>query len=57
MLKLLRELVNRKNYATRAEDRGGVFDYIERFYNRKRGHSYNKGVSPVKYGEYYSNSL
>ena len=43
---LKRERVNRRVYATRAEARADVFDYIERFYNRSRSHSYNAGVPP-----------
>jgi len=54
---LKRERVNRKTYTTRAEARADVFDYIERFYNRKRRHSYNDGLPPVRYAENYSNSL
>ena len=37
---LKRERVNRCRYRTRAEARVDVFDYIERFYNRRRRHSH-----------------
>lgn len=33
---LKRERVNRRRYATRAEARSDVFDYIERFYNQRK---------------------
>ena len=33
---LKRERVNRRRYVTRAEARSDVFDYIERFYNRRK---------------------
>jgi putative transposase len=33
------ERVNRRVYATRDEARADVFDYVERFYNRRRQHS------------------
>jgi len=33
------ELVNHERYATRAEARASIFEYIEVFYNRKRLHS------------------
>ena len=33
---LKQERVNRRRYVTRAEARSDVFDYIERFYNRRK---------------------
>ena len=33
---LKRERVNRRHYATRAEARADIFDYIERFYNKRK---------------------
>jgi transposase InsO family protein len=33
------ELVNEQRYATRAQARGSIFEYIEGFYNRQRRHS------------------
>ena len=35
---LKRERVNKRRYRTRADARRDVFDYIERFYNRRRPH-------------------
>ena len=46
---LKRERVNRRRYRTRAEARSDVFDYIERFYNRRRRHSHTKGLPPAEY--------
>ncbi len=43
---LKRERTRRRNYRTRDEARADVFDYIERFYNRKRRHSYVGNISP-----------
>jgi transposase InsO family protein len=43
------ERVNDRNYWTREEAQTDIIDYIERFYNRKRRHSYLGYVSPVKY--------
>ena len=48
---LKRERVNRRRYATRFEARRDIFDYIERFYNRKRSHSFTDGLPPQKYEE------
>lgn len=33
------ELLDRRSWATRAQIRSAVFDYIERFFNRRRLHS------------------
>jgi len=46
---LKRERVNRTRYRTREEARSDVFDYIERFYNRQRSHSYLGYISPVEF--------
>ena len=46
---LKRERVNRVRYRTRDEARADVFDYIERFYNRQRPHSYLGYTSPVQF--------
>ena len=54
---LKRERVNRRRYATRAEARADVFDYIERFYNRQRRHSYTQGLAPSVYAEQGSRAL
>ena len=40
------ELVNHERYATRAQARASIFEYIEVFYNRKRLHSSLGYVSP-----------
>lgn len=54
---LKRERVNRRQYSTRAQARVDVFDYIERFYNRQRSHSYAEGLPPATYAERLSKSL
>jgi len=46
---LKRERIRRRSYATREEAKSDVFDYIERFYNRWRRHSYLGYVSPVEF--------
>ena len=46
---LKRERTKRRNYRTRDEARSDVFDYIERFYNRKRRHGYVGNISPVQF--------
>ena len=46
-----REWVNRCRYRTRAEARVDVFDYIERFYNRRRRHSHTNGLPPAEYAK------
>jgi transposase InsO family protein len=43
------ERVNDRDYWTREEAQSDIIDYIERFYNRKRRHSYLGYVSPVEY--------
>jgi putative transposase len=43
---LKKERVRRKIYRTQDEARVDLFDYIEMFYNRKRRHSHNGGISP-----------
>ncbi len=48
---LKRERVYRRRYQTRAEARTDIFEYIERFYNRQRRHSYTNGVAPAIYGK------
>ena len=44
---LKRERIKRKIYASRDDARADVFDYIEMFYNPRRRHSSNGGLSPV----------
>jgi len=46
---LKRERVHRRRYRTRGEARTDIFDYIERFYNRQRRHSYSHGLPPGIY--------
>ncbi|MCA9500430.1 MAG: IS3 family transposase, partial [Nitrospira sp.] len=51
---LKRERVHRRQYGTRAEARADVFDYIERFYNHRRSHSFTQGLAPSNFMEQYS---
>jgi len=44
-----RERINRTRYLTRDEAKADVFDYIERFYNRKRRHGYLGNISPAAF--------
>ena len=44
-----RERCKRRKYKTREEAMADIFDYIERFYNRKRSHSYLGYLSPVQF--------
>lgn len=46
---LKNELVYRRHFATRAEARTAIFDYIEAFYNRYRRHSSLGYQSPLEY--------
>jgi len=46
---LKRERIYRRHYRTREEARADIFDYIERFYNRQRRHSYLGDLSPVEF--------
>jgi len=46
---LKRERTRRRQYRTRDDARADLFDYIERFYNRQRRHSYLGYLSPVEY--------
>lgn len=46
---LKKELISFADYATRAEAKGAIFEYIEVFYNRRRRHSTLGYVSPVEY--------
>lgn len=48
---LKKERVRNRIYASRAEARADVFDYIEVFYNRRRRHQHLGGVSPVQFEE------
>ena len=46
---LKKELTHGETYATRAEARASLFEYIEAFYNRVRRHSSPGYKSPVEY--------
>jgi len=46
---LKNELVHRRRFATRAQARTAIFDYIEAFYNRTRRHSSLGYQSPLDY--------
>ena len=43
------ELIDRRSWATRTQVRRAVFDYIERFFNRRRLHSSLGYMTPVEY--------
>ena len=43
------ELVYHHRFATRAQARTAIFDYIEIFYNRTRLHSSLANLSPINY--------
>ena len=51
------ERVNRTRYLARDEAQSDVFDYVERFYNRKRRHGYLGNISPAAYEERAQNQL
>ena len=46
---LKRELLHRRSWATRAEARRAIFEFIELFYNRRRLHSSLGYLSPAEY--------
>lgn len=46
---LKNELTLHERYATRAQARGDLFDFIELYYNPVRPHSYLGGLSPSKF--------
>jgi len=45
------ELIYAKNFKSAEEARTSLFSYIEIFYNRKRRHSANGGLSPTVFEE------
>lgn len=51
---LKRERIKQRIYSTHADARGDVFDYIELFYNPKRRHSSNDGLSPIEFERRYA---
>ena len=54
---LKKDRVKRKIYPTRAQARADIFDYIEGFYNPRRNHGTNGGLSPVRYEKQYYQQL
>ncbi len=48
---LKRERTRRRTYKTREQAKADVFDYIERFYNRRRRHGYVGNISPTAFEE------
>jgi len=52
-----KRVTQRKIYATRAEAKTEIFNFIEMFYNPIKRHSHNGGLSPVKYEEAYFQRL
>lgn len=49
--KLKTEMVHHEHFATKAQARAAVFEYIEVFYNRKRLHAALGYISPVQFEE------
>lgn len=47
------ELVYLEKYRTRGEAKSSIFNFIERFYNRRRRHSYLNYFSPFNFEELY----
>jgi transposase InsO family protein len=43
------ELIDRRSWATRTQVRHAVFDYIERFFTRRRPHSSLGYLTPAEY--------
>ena len=54
---LKREVVYRVRFATRAQARSAIFEFLEVFYNRKRRHSTSGMVSPVEFERNYARGL
>lgn len=46
---LQRELLDQHHWTSRTQLTGAIFDWIETWYNPKRRHSYNQGLSPIEY--------
>lgn len=51
------ERIKRRIYKTRNDARSDIFDYIEFFYNPKRHHGSNEGLSPMAYEKMYYEKL
>lgn len=45
------ERVSRRTYRTRNDAKADVFDYVDRFYNPKRGHSTIGYLGPIAFEE------
>ncbi|SKA59347.1 IS3 family transposase, partial [Enterovibrio nigricans] len=54
---LKKDRVKRRIYKTREEARSEIFEYIEYFYNPKRNHGTNGGLSPNEYERQYYQKL
>jgi putative transposase len=54
---LKKERVSNRTYKTRSDVRSEIFDYIECFYNPKRHHGSNNGLSPLQYERRYFTEL
>jgi putative transposase len=54
---LKKERVRNRTYQTRSDARSEIFDYIECFYNPKRHHGSNDGLSPLQYERRYFTEL
>jgi putative transposase len=54
---LKKERVRNRTYQTRSDARSEIFDYIECFYNPKRHHGSNDGLSPLQYEKRYFTEL
>lgn len=54
---LKKDRVKKIIYKTRAEARSEIFDYIECFYNPRRNHGTNGGLSPNDYERQYFQEL
>jgi len=46
---LQRELLDQQQWTSRDQLATAIFDWIETWYNPKRRHSYNQGLSPIEY--------
>ncbi len=51
---LKRERIRRKIYTTHDDAKSDVFNYIEMFYNSRRQHGHNDGLSPVEFEKRFS---
>jgi putative transposase len=54
---LKKERVRNRTYKTRSDARLEILDYIECFYNPKRRHGSNNGLSPLQYEKRYFTEL